>query len=54
MFNSTPGLDGLITWAADRFTAAGLTPPTVTEVSFYGEHLDVCTEASTALPPAPP
>ena len=42
MFNSTPGLDGLITWAADRFTAAGLTPPTVTEVSFYGEHLDVC------------
>ena len=42
MFNSTPGLDGLITWAADRFTAADLTPPTVTEVSFYGEHLDVC------------
>ena len=42
MFNSTPGLDGLITWANDRFTAAGLTPPTVTEVSFYGEHLDVC------------
>ena len=42
MFNSTPGLDGLITWAADRFTAAGLTPPAVTEVSFYGEHLDVC------------
>lgn len=42
MFNSTPGLDGLITWANDRFTAAGLTPPTVTEVSFYGENLDVC------------
>ena len=42
MFNSTPGLDGLVTWAADRFTEAGLSPPNVTEVSFYGEHLDVC------------
>ena len=51
MFNSTPGLDGLITWAADRFTAAGLTPPTVTEVSFYGEHLDVCKGTTVASRP---
>jgi hypothetical protein len=42
MFNSTPGLDGLITWAVDRFTTVGLTPPIVTEVSFYDARLDVC------------
>jgi hypothetical protein len=42
VFNSTPGLDRLITWAAGRFPQAGLTTPTLTEVAFYDARLDIC------------
>jgi hypothetical protein len=42
MFNSTPVLEELFVWAADRFTEAGLAPPIVTEVAFYDRRLDMC------------
>ncbi len=42
VFNSTPGMEGLVTWAAQRFSSAGLVAPTLTEVAFYDPHADVC------------
>ena len=43
MFNSTPVLEELFTWAVNQFTEAGLAPPIVTEVAFYDRRLDMCT-----------
>ena len=45
MFNSTPDLDRLITWAAGRFTHAHLTAPPLTEVAFYDPRVDFCQDA---------
>ena len=42
MFNSTPDLDRLTTWAAGRFTSAHLTAPQPTEVAFYDPRVDFC------------
>ena len=43
MFNSTPALEEVFVWAANRFAEAGLAPPIVTEVAFYDRRLDMCT-----------
>jgi hypothetical protein len=42
MFNSTPALEEVFVWAADRFADAGLASPIVTEVAFYDRRLDMC------------
>lgn len=42
MFNSTPHLDRLVVWASGRFDAVGLKPPTLTEVAFYDNQIDLC------------
>jgi hypothetical protein len=42
VFNSTPALEEVLVWAANRFTEAGLAPPIVTEVAFYDRRLDMC------------
>jgi hypothetical protein len=42
MFNSTPALDSVLTWAMDRFRAAGLDPPAPSDVTFYASTVDLC------------
>ena len=42
MFNSTPDLDRLTTWAVGRFTSAHLTAPQLTEVAWYDPRVDFC------------
>jgi hypothetical protein len=42
MYNSTPALDSVVEWALDRFRAAGLDPPTPSDVTFYASTVDLC------------
>jgi hypothetical protein len=42
IFNGTQGLSGLVEWAFDRFTAAGLPAPEVNSVTFLDQGTDTC------------
>jgi len=42
VFNSTPRLDALLAWGADRFQLAGMEPPALSDVTFYRRTVDLC------------